>query len=690
MYHHNLCDELNISPESVTIVTDNPTPGENVSNDFYREDIRPMTFDRPYIHQKQSYEQLNENKNLLLMLDTSAGKTHCVLPYAAQIIKDGGHVLYLCPTVGLMDNITDEVTKSFEKINIRPPQTLNRFIPPHKRDLDNPMIITSIFSLDHLLNNLKYPLEKLKLIIIDEVHLLVNEVGGHASEIMKRLLIHINYAGKDTVQFALLSATLSQPLNLAKKLTYQPVESFAVIDKSTEKKGKKTYLLSETPIDIEAFCLHMISQNKKVLVFIDNINETNAMSYNIPRAMSFNSQTTKSDRETLCTKLESGEVMVIFGTSALEVGVNLPNLDVVLITDPNIDMAAIKQRGGRCGRGGRDGLVVIDISDSGISAEGFLNREMRNSQPSQNSDIGKIHLLRLLSELCKKEDSLTVPIPATAIFANYPQVDLESAREFFIVENDRIKNNMTFSPHRKFMLFSPASYVPVIIHEKGKGMRKLGDTSNPQGFATNSTIVFRGESIRITKITNQRIDCIPYEGRDFNSGFLQSVITFNENDNYQSFDLGDIKFHYFNDVVPITISIIEETNVIAKKYYKTSLFKIEFVEYEYHYGALNALLRSARYVLGTDSFSYDLRTSKNNDNKVISFYDLERYGDGARRVGGNIEGIIEDTINRLTYCKCDNGCINCTYPLKGAMMLKKDVTKKNALKWMIALKQYLF
>ena len=49
---------------------------------------------------------------------------------------------------------------------------------------------------------------------------------------------------------------------------------------------------------------------------------------------------------------------IIIGTSALELGIDIVGIDVVVILGTGMDEGKVKQMGGRCGRSGREGVVL--------------------------------------------------------------------------------------------------------------------------------------------------------------------------------------------------------------------------------------------------------------------------------------------------------------------------------------------
>ncbi|KAG5192905.1 P-loop containing nucleoside triphosphate hydrolase protein, partial [Tribonema minus] len=73
---------------------------------------------------------------------------------------------------------------------------------------------------------------------------------------------------------------------------------------------------------------------------------------------------TKGDRREIEGKLFSGKLLGVTATSALELGIDLGDLDVTIHLGYPGSVSSLWQQAGRAGRGGRNSLAILIMFDS--------------------------------------------------------------------------------------------------------------------------------------------------------------------------------------------------------------------------------------------------------------------------------------------------------------------------------------
>ena len=159
-------------------------------------------------------------KNLLVCTPTASGKT-LIAEFAAMnsILNSEGKAVYIVPLKALAMEKYKEFRRKYEhlaKINISigDLDSADNFL--HKSDL----IITTSEKLDSLIRHKAPWLHEVKVVVIDEVHLINDIDRGPTLEILITMLRTL----LEKVQLIALSATIGNPKELAKWLGAKLVE----------------------------------------------------------------------------------------------------------------------------------------------------------------------------------------------------------------------------------------------------------------------------------------------------------------------------------------------------------------------------------------------------------------------------------------------------------------------------------
>ena len=159
-------------------------------------------------------------KNLLVCTPTASGKT-LIAEIAAMnsILKGIGKAIYIVPLKAL-------ATEKFKEFKRRYEQLAKNIVSIGDRDSADPfiskydLVITTSEKLDSLIRHKAPWLKEVKVIIVDEIHLINDTDRGPTVEILITLLRQLL---KD-VQIIGLSATIGNPKELAKWLNAKLVE----------------------------------------------------------------------------------------------------------------------------------------------------------------------------------------------------------------------------------------------------------------------------------------------------------------------------------------------------------------------------------------------------------------------------------------------------------------------------------
>lgn len=205
-----------------------------------------------YTHQRLAYEALENGKNVVIATGTASGKTLCYqLPILNQICRrPSATALMIFPTKALAYD-------QYEQLVRISPEWINQKIavydgdtPQHIRSqlrnraqiiLTNPDMLHSAILPHHTIWE-KF-LKELSYVVIDEIHVYRGVFGSHLANVIRRLKRVAGFYGT-APQFALTSATISNPLEHAENLIEAPVE---IIDSNGAPHGQRNFILYNPP-----------------------------------------------------------------------------------------------------------------------------------------------------------------------------------------------------------------------------------------------------------------------------------------------------------------------------------------------------------------------------------------------------------------------------------------------------------
>lgn len=244
----------------------------------------------------------------------------------------------------------------------------------------------------------------LSCVVLDELHTYQGVFGSNVSHVIRRLRRTASRAGRHP-QFLCASATVGNPMSLAEDLT--GVAPFTLVDDDGSSRAQRTVLVCNPPeregpsskahetrkgrpdpgaggriapqtIAIELIGAALASETRlpvRTIAFARARNAVFQLSQRIrnnmkerrrpdlvgavaPYAATFLS----SDRVEAEGKLRDGSTLAVISTSALELGIDIPDLSLAVLVGYPGQISSFRQRVGRVGRFG-EGLAVLIVGD---------------------------------------------------------------------------------------------------------------------------------------------------------------------------------------------------------------------------------------------------------------------------------------------------------------------------------------
>lgn len=350
--------------------------------------------ERLYSHQIRAYELLKDGKNVVIVTPTASGKTLCYnLPVINTILKDeSSRALYLFPTKALsydqlegLGNLLKIIGKGISSFTYDgdTPRDIRKSIrKKSKIVLSNPDMLHKAILPHHtkwssLFIGLKY-------VVVDELHNYRGVFGSQVANVMRRLKrIARHYGSKP--QFILSSATIANPTELAKNLIEEEME---LIDRSGSPQGKKYFILWNPPLidrdlglrrnyitESQYIAEKLLDSGIQIIVFarsrlnveiltsrLKNKLEKNPK--DIDKIRGYRGGYLPSERREIEKALREGEVKAVISTNALELGIDIGNLDGAVLAGYPGSIASTWQQAGRAGRKEKSSIAVLVASSS--------------------------------------------------------------------------------------------------------------------------------------------------------------------------------------------------------------------------------------------------------------------------------------------------------------------------------------
>ncbi len=332
-----------------------------------------------YKFQEEAIRKILDGKDVVIVSGTGTGKTEAFLTPILQDcihhIGEGTRALVMYPTKALARDQIEKVYRMFpsifgvsiaiydgdtsekdrEKIRANPPSIL----------ISNPDMLNRILPSKWF----RDILSTLKIVVLDELHVYSGVFGAHVHHLLRRL----RRKARRRLQFVGSSATIGNPEKFGKTLFDRDVE---VISSKGRVTGKTyhTFIQPLTRSRIsEAVELANIMTNagKKTLIFVRGHKEAESIKrlanmrkikMGIHRA-----GLTERFRKKIEAEFKRGELEAVVATPTLELGIDIGDLDCVILTEIPPTFAKYLQRVGRAGRRGQTAYVFTILGEDPIS-----------------------------------------------------------------------------------------------------------------------------------------------------------------------------------------------------------------------------------------------------------------------------------------------------------------------------------
>ncbi len=398
-----------------------------------KEALGRVGIDSLYTHQLRAFE-LAADSNLVITSGTASGKSLAfnlpVLDGIAARPKD--RALYLYPTKALAQDQARALAR------LRPPNLREAIYDGDTPREERPAIrrrSNLILTNPDMLHVAVLPnhkswgdfLANLEWVVVDEAHTYRGVFGSHVANVLRRLRRLARAYGSEP-RFLLASATIANPVELAERLVGTP---FELVDDDgapragrelamwnppliDEKSGTRRSALSEAADLLAELVTHNVRticflKSRRGIELIQRFARENLERRGKPelakRIAPYRGGYTPQQRREIEARLSGGELLAVVATDALELGIDVGELDAAIcVTFPGT-VASLRQMWGRAGRR-RRGLAVYVAGQDALDQffcrhpEEFLGRPVEAAiLDHANEQIAARHLIAAAYEL---------------------------------------------------------------------------------------------------------------------------------------------------------------------------------------------------------------------------------------------------------------------------------------------------
>ena len=397
-----------------------------------QEALKQMGIETLYRHQVSATDAVRKGENVIVATPTASGKSLIYnLPVFEQILRSpDSTALYLFPLKALaQDQLRNlQELSSLLPEELRPAAAIydgdtNAYQRKKLRDKPPNILITNPDMLH--LSMLGYHstwsnyFARLTHVVLDEVHTYRGIFGSHMAWVLRRMKRICTYYGS-TPQFILSSATVANPDELARDLLGEVTTS---IIESGAPRARRHFVFIN-PIDSAATAASQLieaslKRGLRTIVYTQSRKLTELVSIWTQQRLgsladklaSYRAGYLPEERRDIESRLSKGSLLGVIATSALELGIDIGDLDICILVGYPGTVMTTWQRGGRVGRKDNESLIILvgleDSLDQHFmrNPNDFFSREVEATVLNpRNKTIVKRHLICAAAEQPIKTD----------------------------------------------------------------------------------------------------------------------------------------------------------------------------------------------------------------------------------------------------------------------------------------------
>lgn len=684
-----------------------------------REALEKRGIGSLYTHQKTAFDLATAKKNVVAVTPTASGKTLCYnLPVLQSIMEnDQARALYLFPTKALAQDQKSELNEIIEEMEVPiNSYTYDGDTPANIRQkvrkaghivITNPDMLHSAILPHHtkwvsLFENLKY-------IVIDELHTYRGVFGSHVANVIRRLKRICRYYGSDPI-FICTSATIANPKELAEHLTGAHV---MLVDNNGAPSGRKHFIFYNPPIvnkplnirrsatlEVRNIAGEFLKNKIQTIVFarsrvrveiiLTYLQELVKNQLQHKSIQGYRGGYLPKQRREIERGLREGSIYGVVSTNALELGVDIGQLQVCVMTGYPGTVASAWQQAGRAGRRHGEAVIVMVASSSPLDQYMIQHPDYFFSRNPETARINPDNLVILVDHL--KCASYELPFKQGETFDG---VEIEDVLEF--LQEERVIHfsgdkwywmNDSFPAHNISLRSASQENVVIIDQSDVANVKVIGEMDR-----FSAMTLLHDEAIYLHQGIQYQVEYLDWDEKKayvrevdvdyFTDANLAVNLKVLESDKERlegtySISYGDvmvsamatifkkIKFETHENIGSGPISLPEEelhTNAVWLSFEKEQFHESEERLEQALISVANAIQSIAPLMVMCDPSDLHVVPqikAVHNEQPTIFLYDRYPGGIGlSDKVYEQMNGVLSQTNQLIVNCSCEGGCPSC-------------------------------
>jgi len=365
-----------------------------------------------------------DGKNAIIVSSTASGKTEAIIaPLIERFLKEEWKklaILYISPTRALVNDMYYRLNEQLEELEVlvslktgdKPQFNPNK--PPN-------FLITTPESLDSLLCRYPQSFKEIKAVILDEIHLVDTTYRGDQ---LRLLLWRLKGIAETDFNVYSLSATIADPNDVGSRY----FKDFEVIIATGKREIEYTIVRSLK----EVFDYARRDNLKKLLIFCNKRASVeifagecyNLWGYN--RVVVHHGSLSKVIREEAESFMKESQYGVCIATMTLEIGIDIGDIDAIVLAEVPWSVSSLLQRIGRGNRRTQKNRVfaIYNSEDEKtllkqmfkIAIEGYVEpinyspdlsvvvQQIFSSLYANQNGLDDKYFLKLFNEFCQEDE----------------------------------------------------------------------------------------------------------------------------------------------------------------------------------------------------------------------------------------------------------------------------------------------
>jgi DEAD/DEAH box helicase domain-containing protein len=694
----------------------------SLPEDLHREiraALKSKGIERLYTHQRSSYEKIMTGDSIVAVTPTASGKTLCYnLPVLQTILSNpNARALYMFPTKALAQDQKSEINEIIQAAGVdinsytydgdTPANIRQRVRKAGHVVITNPDMLHSAILPHH--TKWVSLFENLKFVVIDELHTYRGVFGSHVANVIRRLKRICHYYGSNPV-FICTSATIANPLELAETLTEVKMD---LIDNNGAPSGTKHFLFYNPPIvnkplnirrsatlEVRKIAGELLRNKIQTIVFarsrvrveiiLTYLQELVKNQLGAKSIMGYRGGYLPTERRKIEKGLRSGEIYGVVSTNALELGVDIGQLQVCIMTGYPGTISSAWQQAGRAGRRHGEALVIMVASSSPLDQYIIQNPDYFFTKSPETARINPDNLIILIDHM--KCAAYELPFKVGEQFGN---VGTEELLEYLTEERILYQNgdkwywmNDSFPAHNISLRSASQENVIIIDQSDVANSRVIGEMDR-----FSALTLLHDEAIYLHQGTQFQVEKLDWEEK---KAFVREVdvdyftdanlaVQLKVLDIDKTIQLEDAEFGFGDVSVRAMATIFKK--IKFETHENIGSGPIHLPEEELHTNAAWISLNQSLAEMGHERLEQGLVgtahalnhiaplfvmadpqdihvipqvKADHNEKPTIFFYDRYPGGIGlSEKIYSGMTEVFTETKKMIDNCRCESGCPSC-------------------------------